>query len=187
MRDHAPATAIEPCGEWELANATGGHRVPMTLPCGFSALHRAGVLPDPCAGGTETARRWLSGRDWTGRRSVTIEPDCSLVVHGRDTVCEVRASGIAALRAANAFRTWRTDISSATRHGENASAIVCRSAPRADDALQARKAFCVPLHDANRLFPSGSMLRKPRCDFGWGTPDGASGDGCSGGTGAETR
>ena len=169
VKDNAQVGRLALDGEWALSDETGSHHATMVIPGdGFSALVEAGILPEPYYGRNEQACRWVADRDWTIRRTVSLdETDCSLVVDGLDTVAEVRVNGIEVLRAANAFRTWRVDLSGVARRGENEIEIVFRSATRAADAAQAAQSFPIPYNTFNSPIANGNMLRKPQCDFGW--------------------
>ncbi len=169
MKDHARGVELDLAGEWALSDETGTHRATMAVPGdGISALVRTGLLPEPYHGRNEQECRWVADRDWSVRRTVFLETaDCSLVIDGLDTVAEVRLNGVEVLRAANAFRVWRADLSGAARKGDNEIEILFRSATRAADAAQAAQPFRVPYNADNSPIPNGNMLRKPQCDFGW--------------------
>ena len=52
-------------GLWTLSDESGAHSVPFDLPGdGVTALHKAGVIPDPYWGRNEYDCRWVSERDW---------------------------------------------------------------------------------------------------------------------------
>lgn len=156
-------------GDWELADAQGGHRVAFAVPGdGITALHAAGAIPDPYWGRNEEGLRWIAERDWVARRSFHHDGSaCELVIEGLDTVAEVRLNGVLALSAANAFRRWRVDAAGLLRRGENEIAITFRSVVTEGAARQAAQPFFVPWHAGNCPIPNGNMLRKPQCDFGW--------------------
>ncbi len=154
-------------GEWTLSDGT--HTVPFALPGdAITALHKAGVIPDPYLGRNEMACRWVAERDWTLRRTFQHGGGpCDLVIAELDCVAEVRLNGVVVLAAANAFRTWRTDVTAHLATGQNTIDILFRASPGAAAALQAAQPFFVPWHTGNCAIPNGNMLRKPQCDFGW--------------------
>jgi beta-mannosidase len=156
-------------GIWTLADAQGGNTVPFALPGdGITALHAAGVIPDPYWGRNEYDLRWISERDWIATRHFTHDgTPCDLVIEGLDTVAEIRLNGVTVLTAANAFRRWRVDTAGLIRQGDNAISITFRSPVAEGAARQARLPFFVPWHEGNCPIPNGNTLRKPQCDFGW--------------------
>ncbi|EPX85493.1 hypothetical protein ruthe_01753 [Rubellimicrobium thermophilum DSM 16684] len=97
---------LDLAGEWTLADATGAFRCPMRVPGdGITALHAAGLIPDPYWGRNEDGLRWIAGRDWTIRRTFVLErADVALLLEGLDCVAEVRVNGQTVLQSANAFR-----------------------------------------------------------------------------------
>jgi beta-mannosidase len=156
-------------GAWTLSDEGGAHSVPFDLPGdGITALHKAGVIPDPYFGRNEYDVRWVSERDWTASRSFTHDGSpCDLVVDGLDTVAEVRLNGATVLQAANVHRRWRVDVASALRQGENRIEILFRSPVREAAARQAGMPFYIPYQQVNGPIPHANMLRKQQCDFGW--------------------
>jgi len=155
-------------GLWTLSDESGAHSIPFMLPGdAISALHAAGVIPDPYWGRNEYDVRWVAARDWVAvRRFMHDGSPADLVVDGLDTVAEITLNGQPVLSAANAFRRFRADAAG-LRAGENEIRILFRSSLRAADALQAALPFRVPYHDGNCPIPNGNMLRKVQCDFGW--------------------
>ena len=156
-------------GTWSLADTQGGAPVPFPVPGdGITALHAAGIIPDPYWGRNEYGLRWIAERDWIATRSFTHDgTPCDLVIEGLDTVAEVRLNGVLVLSVANAFRRWRLDAAGLIRRGENEISVTFRSAVAEGAARQADLPFFVPWHEGNCPIPNGNMLRKPQCDFGW--------------------
>lgn len=160
---------LDLAGAWTLSDESGAHVVAFDLPGdGITALHKAGVIPDPYRGRNEYACRWVSERDWVARRSFEHDGSASvLVIEGLDTVAEVRLNGALVLSAANAHRRWRVDVSDALRQGGNEVEILFRSPVREASARAARMPFPIPYQEVNGPIPHANMLRKPQCDFGW--------------------
>lgn len=135
---------------------------------GISALQDAGAIPDPYHGRNEYGLRWICDRDWTISRSFTHDGSpADLCLEGLDTLATVTLNGVQVLRAANAHRRWRVDVSGALRAGGNEIAVTFRAVLREAAALQAAQPFAVPYHAPNCPLPNGNMLRKPQADFGW--------------------
>ncbi len=156
-------------GEWTLSDDTGTHVVPMTLPGdGISALHSAGVIPDPYWGRNEYDCRWVAERDWMLTRQFSVDrTDLALEIDMLDTVAEVFVNGQSVLKADTMFRRHVAGLSSALRVGENEISIRFASSVREAAARQAGMPFYIPYAAQNCPIPNGNMLRKPACDFGW--------------------
>ena len=110
---NTPPSAIQDlAGAWSLSDATGEHSCLMRVPGdGITALHEAHQIPEPYWGRNEYRLRWIAERDWTIRRTFDLtQAGVVLVLDGLDTVATVRVNGTEVLRAANAFRTWRADL-----------------------------------------------------------------------------
>lgn len=156
-------------GEWALRDGAGDYACAMTVPGdGITALHRAGLIPDPYWGRNEYDLRWIAEREWTVSRRFTLtEAFSDLVLEGLDTVCTVRVNGQEVIRTQNAFRTWRVDLSGAAEEGENEISITFHPAPAEAKARSDAQPFFVPYIVQNNPVPHGNMLRKPACDWGW--------------------
>ncbi len=156
-------------GTWTLSDESGAHRVSMAIPgCGVSALHAAGVIPDPYFGRNEYDCRWVSERDWIASRSFTHDGGpCDLVIEGLDCVVEVRLNGRHLAQCANAFRRWRLPTHDRLVRGQNTIELHFRSPVREGAERQAAQPFFIPYASQNCPIPHGNMLRKPACDFGW--------------------
>ncbi|EYD74600.1 Beta-mannosidase [Rubellimicrobium mesophilum DSM 19309] len=167
---NTPISAIQDlAGPWSLTDATGEHSCLMRVPGdGITALHEAHQIPEPYWGRNEVRLRWIAERDWTIRRQFDLaDPEVVLVIDGLDTVATVRVNGTEVLRAANAFRTWRVDLSGVARRGANTVEIAFHSAPKEAARLAAEQPFPVPYIHQNNPIPHGNMLRKVACDWGW--------------------
>ena len=156
-------------GEWHLSGGPEGMSAPMCIPGdGISALHDAGLIPDPYFGRNEYDLRWICDRDWVISRSfVVTHVDLVLVVSMLDTLAEVVVNGVTVLRAANMFRSFRVDLSGALRVGSNEIEIRFGNVVAEAARLQAAQPYFVPFSANNTPIHNGNMLRKPSCDFGW--------------------
>lgn len=156
-------------GLWELSQEGSSASVEMQLPGdGITALHDAGVIPDPYWGRNELDLRWIADAGWRVCRSVDLaRTDLSLVISGLDTVAEIIVNGQSVLKAQNSFRSYRIDLSKALKLGENRFEILFPPVLRDAEAKQASMPFFVPYHSENSPLANGNMLRKPQCDFGW--------------------
>ncbi len=160
---------LDLAGVWTLSDESGEHSVSLSLPGdGITALHAAGVIPDPYWGRNEYDCRWVSQRDWLARRSFDHPGGAfDLVIEGLDTVAEVRLNGTPVLQAANVHRRFRVDVSGNLRRGANEIEIAFRSPVQAAAERQAQMPFPIPYQEVNGPIPNANMLRKQQCDFGW--------------------
>lgn len=160
---------LDLAGVWTLSDESGAHVLPFDLPGdGITALHKAGVIPDPYRGRNEYDCRWVSERDWVATRVFQHDGSAAdLVVEGLDTVADLRLNGVLVLSAANMHRRWRVDVSRALQRGENSVEILFRSPVREAAARQAGMPFYIPYQQVNGPIAHANMLRKQQCDFGW--------------------
>ena len=160
---------LDLAGTWSLSDESGAYRADFALPGdAISALHRAGLIPDPYFGRNEYGLRWICQRDWVARRSFSVtRTDLVLVVSMLDTVAEIAVNGVRVHASDSMFRSWRVDLTEALRIGDNDIAITFRSAPVEAARRQAAQRYVVPFSANNTPIPNGNMLRKPSCDFGW--------------------
>lgn len=158
-------------GEWQISCGEGEHQAMMAVPGDVhSALHTAGVIPDPYFGRNEEVVQWVAEREWTlERRFVVPEIDGSwyLDIDYLDTVAVVFLNDVPVLTADNCFRRYRPDVSRALQPGENTIRIQFHSNIAAGAERQAKQPFYVPYSTGNCPIPNGNMLRKPQCHFGW--------------------
>jgi beta-mannosidase len=171
--DNAATIGLD--GTWRLQSIDRGLACDMAVPGdAITALHDAGLIPDPYFGRNEYGLRWIAESDWTLTRTFLIADEAVtdaghwiLEVDGLDTVATVSINGKAALSAANAFRRWRKDVTGLLSPGMNTVSILFRSSLAEGARRQAAQPFPVPYHQGNCPLPNGNMLRKPQCDFGW--------------------
>lgn len=161
-------TLINLAGEWSLSDDSGDYTCAINLPSdGISALHDAGLIPDPYWGRNEYDLRWISERDWTVTRSFDLtDTDVDLVLSEVDTIVTVKVNDEIVLEAENAFRTYRVPLKRAARVGTNIISVTFHSVVAAGAAKQEAHPFPLP-NSWNCPIPNGNMLRKPACDFGW--------------------
>ncbi|WP_439154027.1 beta-mannosidase [Yoonia sp.] len=160
---------LDLAGEWALSDDSGSHSCAIHLPTdGISALHDAGLIPDPYWGRNEYDLRWIAERAWTATRAFDLtETEVDVVLSGVDTIATVTVNGQIVLRCENAFRSYRVSLSNVARLGRNEISVTFHSAIRVAAEKQAAHPFYLPYQDSNNPIPNGNMLRKPACDFGW--------------------
>ncbi|PCK87823.1 beta-mannosidase [Rhizobium sophoriradicis] len=171
MTQQSTNTSIELSGSWQLTSVDGEIRTAITLPGDVhTALHRAGLIPDPYFGRNEEKVQWVAQREWAVERSFTLleaEGDWYLDIDYLDTVASVYVNGFLALEADSSFRRYRPDVSSMLRSGDNVIRIVFASNPAVGAERQKQQPFYIPYSTGNSPIPDGNMLRKPQCHFGW--------------------
>jgi beta-mannosidase len=156
-------------GKWHLSDGANGMSAPMQIPGdGISALHDAGVIPDPYFGRNEYDLRWICDRDWVITRQFVVDrTDLVLIASMLDTLAEVVVNGVTVLRSANMFRSFRVDLSTVLRVGSNDIEVRFSNVVAEAACLQAAQPYFVPFSANNSPIHNGNMLRKPSCDFGW--------------------
>ena len=156
-------------GQWSLADAKGDHACRVTLPgdC-ITALHAAGIIPDPYWGRNEYDCRWVSDHDWVMTRDFTVDrTDLVLVLSMLDTLAQVRVNGQLVLSTDNMFRCYRVDLSDVLQLGQNRIEIAFPNLVAEAARRQAAQRYFVPFSANNTPIHNGNMMRKPSCDFGW--------------------
>ena len=156
-------------GKWDFRDQSGEFRLGISLPGdAVSALYDADLIPDPYWGKNEYDLRWVAEREWIASRIFTLESDaCDLVLSGLDTVVDVKVNGQVVLRAENAFRTYRIDLTGIGKAGENEIELHFHSSVAEAAVRQKNQPFFIPYSVDNCPIPNGNMLRKVQCDFGW--------------------
>ncbi len=155
-------------GIWSLADASGMHNCDLSLPGdGITALHDAGLIPDPYWGRNEYDLRWICERDWTATRTFELsDTDVDLVLSEVDTVATIRVNDVVVLQSENAFRSYRVSLAEAALVGTNTISVTFHSPVVAGKAKSDAHPFPIPWSD-NCPIPYGNFIRKPACDFGW--------------------
>ncbi len=169
MNTTKPPAAITLAGQWVLSDDSGAYTCAMHLPTdGITALHQAGLIPDPYWGRNEYELRWIAERDWTATRTFELrETDVDLVISGVDTTVTVRVNGQVVLTCENAFRSYRVNLKDAACMGTNQISVTFHSSIRVAAEKQAAHPFDLPYQTSNSPIPNVNMLRKPQCDYGW--------------------
>ncbi len=156
-------------GEWSLSDDSGDYTCAINLPTdGISALHDAGLIPDPYWGRNEYDLRWIAERDWVATRVFDLaDTDVDLVLSGVDTIVEVAVNGAVVLHCDNAFRSFRISLSQITQIGANTISVTFKNSIAHAAKLQDAQPFYLPYQEGNNPIPNVNLLRKPQCDYGW--------------------
>jgi len=161
-------TLADLTGAWSLRDAKGEHACDFKLPGdGITALHEAGLIPDPYWGRNEYDLRWICERDWTATRTFDLDDDDAILVLSEvDTVASVTLNGTEIAHLENAFRSYRIPLAGVARKGRNEISVTFHSPVEAGRKKQEAYPFELPW-SKNCPIPYGNFLRKPACDFGW--------------------
>lgn len=156
-------------GEWSLSDDSGDHTCAINLPTdGITALHDAGLIPDPYWGRNEYDLRWIAERDWTVTRSFELtDTNVDLVLSGVDTIVEVAVNGSVVLNCDNAFRSFRANLAQVAQAGTNTIRLTFKNSIAHAAKLQEAQPFYLPYQEGNNPIPNVNLLRKPQCDYGW--------------------
>ena len=156
-------------GEWSLSDDSGDYTCAIILPTdGITALHDAGLIPDPYWGRNEYDLRWIAERDWVATRTFDLtDTDVDLVLSGVDTIVTVTVNGVLVLNCNNAFRTFRANLSKVAKFGSNTIRVTFKNAIAHAAKLQDAQPFYLPYQEGNNPIPNVNLLRKPQCDYGW--------------------
>lgn len=156
-------------GEWSLSDDSGDYTCAINLPTdGISALHQAGLIPDPYWGRNEYDLRWIAERDWVATRAFELtDTDVDLVLSGVDTIVEIVVNGTIVTTCDNAFRTFRVNLAQAAQIGANTIRVIFKNSIAHAAKLQDAQPFYLPYQEGNNPIPNVNLLRKPQCDYGW--------------------
>ncbi|KAB1931677.1 glycoside hydrolase family 2 protein [Micromonospora sp. ALFpr18c] len=151
----------------QVPDEIAGRDVPATVPgCVHTDLLDAGLIPDPYLDDNELALAWIGRTDWSYRTRFAYatgdEDRIDLVCAGLDTVATISVNGVEVGRTENMHRSYRFDVRSLLRDGDNDLIVTFDSAYRYAEAQQER------LGDRPNAYPEPfHFIRKMACNFGW--------------------
>lgn len=142
--------------------------VPATVPGSVHTdLLAAGLIPDPYLDSNEGVLAWIGACDWEYRTTFAWSAGGhdrhDLVLDGVDTVATVTVNGAEVGRTANMHRSYRFDVASALREGDN-ELVVSFTSPVTYANQQAIDLGIRP--QSGNAHPFYAM-RKMACSFGW--------------------
>ncbi|MFK3980138.1 glycoside hydrolase family 2 protein [Micromonospora sp. NPDC050397] len=141
--------------------------VPATVPgCVHTDLLAARLIPDPYLDDNELALAWIGRTDWVYETTFdwdgTLAERVDLSCAGLDTVATVTLNGVEVGRTANMHRSYRFDVRSALRPGENTLRV------RFDSAYGYAEGLRDVIGDRPNAYPEPfAFIRKMACNFGW--------------------
>ncbi|GAA3692654.1 glycoside hydrolase family 2 protein [Microlunatus aurantiacus] len=170
-------TADSPAGTgWQLSpltgvpadwSAVGATPIRATVPGEVVAdLLAADLIPDPFDGDNENRLHWIGSTDWSYRTMFAFQRGDQqrhdLVFGGLDTVATVLLNGTEIARTANQHRSYRFDVTSALRDGENDLEI------RFEGPVSAAERLSAELGDRPRAYAHPfNAIRKMAAGYGW--------------------
>ncbi|MEP7055202.1 MAG: glycoside hydrolase family 2 protein [Actinomycetota bacterium] len=140
---------------------------PATVPgCVHTDLLAAGAIPDPYLDANELEVAWVGRAGWRYAMTFSWSPDGQdrqeLVFEGLDTVAHVQLNGVLLGSSANMHRSFRYDVGSLLRDGDNELVVTFESAWDYGEAMRDA------LGDLPNAYPNPfNFIRKMACSFGW--------------------
>lgn len=129
-------------------------------------LLEAGLIPDPFDGANEQKLQWVGDVDW--RFTCTFEwhndgnTRHDLVAYGIDTIASISLNGRFVDKVDDYYRTYRWDVRSQLREGENTLVVDVLSPVRESSRLEQVRGLYP--HTEHHAF---NQIRKPSSQFGW--------------------
>lgn len=146
---------------WWLECPEKGITVKAELPASnYTALLKAGAIPDPFRGIQEDTVRWVGEVDWIFRTEFTAEAgEKWLRLDGVDTVADIILDEKVVLQTRNAHRTYWVPLT------EGAHRIKVHVYSPIQKANELQAIYKMPRHFAG--ITGFSLIRKPAYHFGW--------------------
>ncbi|SBT68329.1 beta-mannosidase [Micromonospora sediminicola] len=151
----------------QVPSEIAGVEVPATVPgCVHTDLLAAGLIPDPYLDDNENRLTWIGRTDWVYQTTFHHEPGgddrVDLACAGLDTVATVTLNGVEVGHTENQHRSYRFDVRSLLRAGDNTLAV------RFDSPYRYAEAHRDRLGDRPNAYPEPfQFIRKTACNFGW--------------------
>lgn len=167
------------CGDWrarsedQMALEHLKGEFTCTLPGDIhSALIKEKIIPDPYAGDNETEIQWVGKCDWILERTFTVtkaqlKSTAFFQMSMADTIIDVAINGSEVVKADNAFRLWRCDVSNCLREGENTISLHFHSAEAEAIRLSSSLPYPIPYSTYQISSPHRNLIRKTQCHSGW--------------------
>jgi len=151
-------------GQWMTAS------VPGTI---HTDLLKNKLIEDPFWETNEDSLQWIEKENWTYRRNFTLDKkslnyqNITLVFEGLDTYAAVFLNGQKILRADNMFRSWKTDIKTFLKEGENQLEVKFRSPIIENKEKVINYAYQLPSGNETVDIKVSPFTRKAAHQFGW--------------------
>jgi len=169
----APKTEISLNSGWKFRQIGQTEWLPATVPgCVHTDLLANKKIDDPFYRDNEKQQQWIGKTDWEYQTVFNVSAanlkrqNLEIVFEGLDTYAEVYLNDKPILTADNMFRTWRVDVKSALKTGENVLRIKFRSP--INEILPLMKKLDYELPAVNDQGEKTSpYTRKAPYQFGW--------------------
>ena len=132
-------------------------------------LHRAGLIPDPYYGQNEKDLLYVAEKDYIYTNVFTVEKDIlncdiiNLIFDYIDTFSEIYLNNNLLLKTGNCFLTYKINIKSYLKQGENTLIVKLFSPVKFVKEKQSK----YPLPNFSANVDGFNYARKPSCHFGW--------------------
>ncbi len=153
--------------KWSFKKTTDSNwlsaKIPGTV---HTDLLSSKVIPDPFFGTNEKQLQWIENEDWEYQTTFSISKlelanqNCILQFDGLDTYAEVFLNGNKILDADNMFRTWKVEVKSKLKLGQNNLRIVFASAVKIGKEAAKKLPYVLPGDE--KIF-----TRKAQYQYGW--------------------
>ncbi len=169
----APKTEISLNSGWKFREADKTEWLPATVPgCVHTDLLANKKIDDPFYRDNERQQQWIGKTDWEYQTVFNVSAatlkrqNLEIVFQGLDTYADVYLNDKPVLNADNMFRTWRVDVKSVLKAGENVLRIKFRSP--INEILPRMKKLDYELPAVNDQGEKTSpYTRKAPYQFGW--------------------
>ena len=136
-----------------------------------SALLREKIIPDPYYAFNEKDTLWVGRENWKISRTFPYTKEAGtsafLVFDSADTIFTVTINGKKAGAGDNYFRTWRFNVTSLLKTGDNTIEVEFFSAEKEAALLAKKLPYTVPCNPAPVFSPNRNLIRKIQCHAGW--------------------
>ena len=153
--------------KWSFKKTTDSNwlsaKIPGTV---HTDLLASKVIPDPFFGTNEKLVQWIENADWEYQTTFSISKselanqNCILQFDGLDTYAKVFLNGNKILDADNMFRTWKVEVKSKLKLGQNNLRIVFASAVKIGKEAAKKLPYVLPGDE--KIF-----TRKAQYQYGW--------------------
>jgi beta-mannosidase len=164
---------LDLAGEWTLRKDDSAQRVPAWVPGdNYSALLRAGKIPDPYYGTQEDDVQWVADDTWVFERKFELdatwldEASVYLNCDSLDTLAEVRINDELVGSADNMFVRQRYEVKHALVAGKNRISVRFRPLGSGIAEREKRLEHPLPARAVGKL-ESLNLFRKVQCHGGW--------------------
>ena len=148
--------------------------LPATVPgCVHTDLLAAGKIGDPFFRLNEKDQQWIENEAWEYRTTVAVDAATlardrvELVFAGLDTYADVSVNGVSVLTADNMFRSWRADVKSRLKPGDNVIAVRFASPIAKVKAAYDALGYKLPAANDQAKDMVSMWTRKAPYHYGW--------------------